>query len=41
MSPREKTNESITQKGLENCKQMDPIRFSRVCLKIMTTTRSL
>jgi len=28
-------------KKAENCRQMDPIRFSRVCLRIMTMTRSL
>jgi len=27
MSSREETNESITHKGLKNCKQKDPIRF--------------
>jgi len=41
MSSREKTNEFITQKGSWNCKQMDPIQFSHVYLRIMMTTRSL
>jgi len=40
MSLQEKTNESTTQKGSYNCQQMDPIRFSRVHSRIMTTTRS-
>jgi len=41
MSFQKRTNESTTQKESYNCQQMDPIRFSHVYSRIITTTRSL